>query len=343
MISIRYFKGLPEEYESFLIEKYNSYITTCKYNEIYHPDYEIHYVLIYDDSKLTELLMFENSGDTTTCLNKLVYIDQNIFSEFTKFIFESFPVIKKVIIIFSYISYSLNKSFLFHRNHDYIINLPSTMDDYLSTLGHSTRKNIKNYRSRLSRDYPQANFVTKYGVEIEESNIDRIIQLNIARMKHKGIIPGRDNNDKINIHKFAQHYGVVSYVEIDGVIVAGNIAMILNKQIFGFVIAHDESFSKYDIAKICQLNLIQTCIEKGVSTFHLLWGDNDFKKRFLGEPHLLTSYYVYKTYSLDYMITRAKTFLSHILLIIRQSELTKPLREAIKSYRKNKWKKQEIS
>lgn len=343
MISIKYFKGLPVEYESFLIEKYNSYITTCRYNEIYHPDYEMHYVLIYDNSKLTELLMFENSGDTTTCMNKLVHIDQNIFSEFTKFIFKSFPAIKKVKIELSYISYRLNKSFLIHRNHDYIINLPSTIDDYVSTLGHSTRKNIRNHKSKLLRDYPRANFVTKFGVEIEESNIDRLIQLNTARMKYKGIIPGRNNNDKINIYKYAQHYGVVSYIEIDGIIVAGNIAMMLNKQIFGFVIAHDESFSKYDIAKIGQLYLIQTCIEKGLSAYHLLWGDNDYKKRFLGEPHSLNSYYVYKTYSSDYMITRAKTLLSHTLFIIRQSELLKPIREAIKSYRKNKWEKQLIS
>lgn len=343
MISIKHFRGLPVEYEPFLIERYNSFITTCRYNEIYHPDYEINYVLIYEDGKLTELLMFRNSGDTTLCLNKLVHIDQNIFSEFTKFIFSNFPVIKKVRIELSYISYKLNKSFLFHKNLDYIIDLPSTTDDYVSTLGHSTRKNMRNNKSKLLRDYPHANFVCKYGAEIEESNIDRIIELNIARMKHKGIIPGINSSDKVNFYKYAQHYGVVSYIEIDGEIVAGNISTMLNKRIFGFIIAHDENFSNYDVAKICQLYLIQTSIEKGLSTYHFLWGDNDYKKRFLGEPHLLTSYYIYKTYSLDYLATRTKTLASSALLAIRQSELMKPVREAIKSYRKNKWKKQLIS
>ena len=339
MISIECFKGLPLEYESFLIKRYDSFITTCRYIDIYHPDYEINYALIYENNNLIELLMFENRGDTTTCMNRLVHIDQNIISVFTRYIFENFPSIKKIKIISSYNSYSFSKSILLHSNNDYIVKLPSMIDDYLSELGHSTRKTIKNHKSRLLRDYPHVNFVTKYGIEIEESIIDRIIQLNIARMKHKGIIPGK-NAEIINTYKYAQHYGVVSYIEIDGLIVAGNIAYILNKRMFGYIIAHDERFSKYNVAKICQLYLIHTAIEKGLSAFHFLWGDNDYKKRFLGEPHLMVSYLIYKAYSFDYMIMKYKTILTRTSLVIRQSDLLKPLRNTIKSYRRNNWKKQ---
>jgi len=336
MITIKCLKGLPLEYESFLITRYESFITTCRYIETYHPDYEVSYALIYENDDLIELLMFENRGDTTVCLNVLVDIDQAIYSEFIKYIFKGYPAIKKVKIILSYNRYVFDKSVLVISNNDYIISLPSKLEDYMLELGTSTRKNIRNNKSKLLRDYQNVNFITKYGSDIEESIIDRIIQLNSARMKYKGIIPGKDNAETLNIYKYSQHYGVVTYIEIDGVIIAGNIAYIVNKRIFGHVIAHDENFSKYSIGKICQLYIIQIAIEKRVSTFHFLWGDNDYKKRFLGKPHIMASYLVYRAYSLDFLVTKVQTTLSRTLLKIRQSDLVKPIRNAVKSYRKKK-------
>jgi len=336
MITIQYFNGLPLEYESFLIEKYKSFFTTCRYLEIYQPGDEINYVLISENGSLIEVLIFEMKGDTITCLNKLGSIEQNIISEFTKYIFEKFPAIKKIRIISSYNSYSLNKSVLLDRNNDYIVNLNQTMNHYLSELGSKTRKNINNRKSKLLKDYPDVNFVTKYGADIEESVVAKIVQLNIDRMNFKGIIPGKVNADRINIYNFSQHYGVVTYIEIDGVVVAGNISYILNKRIFGHVLAHDENFSNYNVSKICLLYLIQTSIEKEISTFHFLWGDNDYKMKFLGEPHTLYSYAIYRYYSLDYVFNKIKVVFAYALKRFRLSKFSKPLRDAIKSYRRKK-------
>ena len=336
MISIQYFKGLPLEYESFLVEKYDSFFTTCRYLEIYHQSDDINYVLITENGDLIELLMFEKRGDTITCLNKLGSIEQNIVSAFTKFLFENFPALKKIRIISSYNSYSLNKLVLLDRNNDYIIKLHPTMNDYMSELGSKTRKNINNRKSKLLKDYPGVNFVTKYGVDIKENIVDKIIQLNIDRMKFKGIIPGKVKTDNINIYNFSQHYGVVAYIEIDGVVVAGNISYILNKRIFGHVLAHDENFSNYNVSKLCLLYLIQTAIENEISTFHFLWGDNDYKKKFLGEPHVLYSYAIYRSYSLDYIFTKIKVVFAYALKRFRLSKYSKPLRDAIKSYRRKK-------
>ena len=336
MITIQYFAGLPLEYESFLIEKYKSFFTTCRYLEIYHPGDEINHILITENGSLIEVLIFEKKGDTITCLNKLGSIEQNIVSAFTKFLFENFPALKKIRIISSYNSYSLNKLVLLDRNNDYIIKLHPTMNDYMSELGSKTRKNINNRKSKLLKDYPGVNFVTKYGVDIKENIVDKIIQLNIDRMNFKGIIPGKVKTDNINIYNFSQHYGVVAYIEIDGVVVAGNISYILNKRIFGHVLAHDENFSNYNVSKLCLLYLIQTAIENEISTFHFLWGDNDYKKKFLGEPHVLYSYAIYRFYSLDYIFTKIKVVFAYTLKRFRLSKYSKPLRDAIKSYRRKK-------
>lgn len=336
MNTIECYKGLPNEYESFLIERYNSFMTTCRYIDIYFPDYDINYMLVYKDGVLIELLIFGNDGDTSTCFNSLVDIEQDIITEFTKNIFEIYPFIRKIKIAASYKDYVLNKAILLSKSNDHILKLPSTLNDYYLELGSTTRKHIKNYKARLLRDYPKANFITKSGEEIDEAIIDKIIQLNSERMKHKGIIPGKDK-EKNNIYKYSIHYGCVLYIEIDGVVVAGCISTILNKRIFLQVIAHDNNFSRYDVGQICILFLIQTSIEKGLSTLHFLWGENDYKIRLLAKPQLLFSYFIYRAYSFDYMYSSVRNRLYRNVISFRLSKYSKPIRNSVKFFRKRNW------
>jgi len=334
MISIECFKGLPIDYESFLIEKYKSYITTCRYIEVYYPTYENNHMLVYENTNLIEIMIFGNKGNTCTCYNSLVNIDQNVISEFSKEIFKKFPEIIKIKIAASYTNYDLNRSFLSSKSNDYILSLPSTIDEYYLGLGSTTRKHIKNYKSRLLRDYPEVLFSTKSGNEIDESIIDEIVQLSFNRMKFKGIIPGKDHNDTNDFFRYSQHYGCIAYIEIDGSIVAGCISYIINQRIFLFMIAHDNNFSKYNLGQLCIIYLIQISIAKKLTTFHFLWGENDYKMKLSAKPHSLLSYTIYRAYSVDFIISNARAMFSRILIIIRLSKYSKPFRDTIKFYRR---------
>lgn len=340
MISIEFYKGLPIEYESFLIEKYESFIANCHYIEIYYPGYEINYMLIHTDGVLMELLVFGNKGNTSICFNSLAHLDQKIVVESSKAIFEKFLAIQRIKIDASYKSYELNKSVLFFTSDDHILDLPTTMDEYYSKLGRSTRQHIKNHKVKLLRDYPSAQFTTKFGAEIDEAIVDKIIQLNIDRMKYKGAIPGINNLYKNNILKFSQHYGCVAYIEVDGEIVAGNISSIIKKGIFGHLTAYDNNFYKYSIGEICAFYIIETAIEKGLSTFHFLWGESDLKKRLLGKQHSLFSYYIYRSYSFGFILSTIKSISTRTLTKIKLSEYSKPLRNVIKNIRKKRVQQQ---
>src|ERR1035437_1608699 len=287
MITIESFEGLPLEYESFLIDKYDSDLTTCRYIEIYHSTSDIKYVLIRENSNLVDLLIFENIGNTSTCYNSLSEIDEQIISKFTNYIFDKYPTIHKIKLIASYKEYIFKKAILSSKWNDHVLDLPSTMNDYFLELGYHTRKNMKNRKVRLLRDYPNANFVTKFGNQIENDTINKILELSSDRMKHKGIILGKDKEAKNNIFKYSQHYGCVAYIEIGGMIVAGSISTMLNSKIYAHVIAHDENFSKYNLGETCMSYLIQTSIEKGMKSFNLSWGENEYKSRLLAKPHLL--------------------------------------------------------
>jgi len=338
------YNGLPFEYESFLLEKYNSFITSCRYIEVYYPTYDINYMLVYENNNLIDLILYGNKGNTTRCFNAMVEMDQNIIKEFTNKIFEIHSPIKKVIIDASYKNYFLKKTVLYFKSDDHILQLPLTMEDYYTTLSSSTRQTIKNRKVRLLRDYSEVKFVTKYGAEIDEITIDKIMQLDFKKLKKKGVIYGTDDTNKNilfknNLIKFTHHYGCVAYIEIDGVIVAGSINSIINKSLFGHVTAYDANFYKYNVGEICAFYLIQTCIESGLSIFHFLWGQSDLKKRMQAKPYVLFSYLIYRSYSFDYLFRNFKVLFSKLVITIKQSKFAKPLKTAIKNLNNLEMKK----
>lgn len=338
MIIFKCFNGLPQEYESFLIEKYDSFITTCKYVQIYYPTHDINYMLVYDNSDLIELLLFGIERNTAICFNSLGDIDQDIVQEFTVNIFEKFPSVKKIQIVASYRSYDLKRSFLYFKSDDQILNLPLTLEDYYQELGTKTRKHLKQRKDRLVKEFVSVNFVIKQGPEIEKYVIDKILQMSTERMKNKGRRTERCDITMDNMYRFSQSYGCVAYIEIGGEIIAGCIATVLNKAVYAHVLAHNEIYCKYNPGDACIFYLIQTSIEKKMSDFHFLWGKAEYKRRLLAKPHDLYSYWVYRTYSLDFVFSKIKAIDFNFFVRIKNSEYSKPLREAVKSFRKKRWK-----
>ena len=336
MITIESYNGLPTAYESFLIQKYDSYFITCRYLEVYHSGCDFYYMLVSDSSVLKELIIYGINGKTVTCFNSLANIDENIVDEFKRIIFFKHPLVRKIVIEASYKQYNLNKAILIARFNDYIISLPSTVDDYYKILGRSTRQHVKNRKVRLLNDYPNAQFICKYKTDIDKQIIEQIIQLNIGRMLKRGKVPGRSNSDAENIFRYSQYYGCVSYIEIDGKVAAGCISTILEKRIFSHVIAHDAEFSKYSLGEVCALHLIQTSIENQLSALHSLWGESDMKNRLLAKPNPVYSYIIYKNYSVDFFYTKFKISFTLFINDFRNSRYSKPIRDAIKFLRKRK-------
>ena len=334
MMTIKCFKGLPLEYESFLIEKYDSFVTTCRHIEIFNKTSDLNYVLFHENDLLIDLLIFDVKGKTTTCLNSLSFLNQEVVTEFTKYVFKNFPSVQEIVIDSCYTSFSLDKSALFRRSEDFIIYLPPTIEGYYQELGKSTRGHMRNFKNRLQKDFPTVNFVTKTGPEIEESLIDRIIHLNFDRTIYKGEMPNNDHTTINNIYKYSQYYGYVSYIEIDGLIIAGCIGFMGHNSISLLIIGHDNGYSRYNAGQLTLVYLIQTSIEKGFSCMHLLWGEFEYKTRFLGKPQQMLSYVVFRNYSMPFIQAKVKEQYSNMLYKIRLSKYSLPLRNALKLMRR---------
>ncbi len=335
MISTYIYNGLPTEFESVLIEKYSSYLTTCAYLEVYYPDYEMHYMVVSENNELKELLVFGNKGRTSLCFNSLVSLDQNLMNEFTTSVFERFPKIQRIKIDASYSKYNLKNSIMIFKSDDQILKLPSTIDEYLSNLSSKQRKNLKSRIAKLSIKFKNVNFSVDLGKDIQERVIDQIILFNRSSMKTKGKVSGIDNEYRDKINKYSHYYGCVAYLELDGVIVAGCVATIINKDIYLHVNAHDENFSEYNVGEICAYNMVELSINKGLSSLHFLWGKNELKRRLLAESHDLFSYFIYRNYSFDYMALQMHVGTKELLNRFKQSRIAHPIKESVLKLRKH--------
>lgn len=333
MISIECVNGLPLQYESFLKEKYNSYITTCRYVEIHYPSHYIHYMLVYDDGNLIDLLVFGNKKKAAVCFNALVSLNFVVLSECLRKVFEEYPMIKQIKIDASYTKYQLEKSILVYISDDQIAFLPATVDEYLSELGAKTRKHLKARKANLEKEFERVNFVTKIADEIEESVIERIVQFSRTRVKQKGRNFGIDKTYTENLFKYSRHYGCVVYLELDGVMVAGCISTIINKEIFVHVIAYSDDFSKYNVGEVCMFDLIQTSINNGLVQFHFLWGFNELKRRLQAKQHLLFSYTVYRSYSFGYFSCKLKVVLFDFMYKFKDATIFKPIKASVSTLR----------
>jgi len=333
MISTKCFKGLPVEYESFLIEKYDSFVTTCRYIELFHKTSDLNYLLFHENDILIEVIIIDIKGKTTACLNSLAYLNQEILVEFTKYLFNNFPIVQEIVFDSCYNNLTISKSVQFRRSDDFIIQLPSTIESYFLELGRSTRGNMRNLKNKLQKDYANVNFVTKIGPEIEESIIDRIIHMNFDRIKYKRKVPTKNHNNTNNIYKYSGSYGCVTYIEIDGLIIAGCISIMSNNSVSLLIIGHDNNFSRYNVGQLCMVYLIQNSIEKGFSSLHLLSGELEYKTRFLAKPQEMLSFIVFRNYSVTFVFGKLKEFNSKIVERIRLSKYSLPLRNALKRLR----------
>ena len=116
-------------------------------------------------------------------------------------------------------------------------------------------------------------------------------------MKAKNINSGFDNAFEARIIEFCRQYGLVSTISINGKIVAGAICYEVGDQAYLEAISHDPDFNKYNAGQVCLYLTVKHMIESGKDTFHMLWGENEYKYRFLGVKQELYFISIYRSYS----------------------------------------------
>ena len=294
-----YENELPSDVEQLLEKIYQSSFCVTTYFEIFRDVRSLNALVIScGDSSTRHVIAYAISGREITVLNELVEIEQEYVQYFADAVFNRYPTLTTV-------NFNCQKNRivdssypwrLWKTSQDIAIELPSTFDAYLAKLGTQTQKHTRYYLNRLRREYGDFTFHVAVNNGIDPLVIGRIVEMNRLRMKGKNIRSGFDNLFEKRIIEFCRHYGLTSTVSVQGKIVAGAICYEVGNQAYLEAISHDPEYNKYNVGQVCLYLTINYMIDKGRNSFHMLWGKNEYKYRFLGVNQELFFFSLYRSH-----------------------------------------------
>ena len=240
------------------------------------------------------VLLFTCRKRRVDVLNEMIEIDQGDLERFTACVFSHFETVD--IISFKAIrtpANGLRFPLQQHASKDtYVIALPETPEQYTSSIGKSTRANIRQQTNGLHRHFPtfKSLFFTK--ADISAAHIRAIIGFSETKINAKGVAFSYDVD---SITRLARECGFVNIFSIDGRICAGSINYQVDTSYFGEVTGYDPEFEKFGLGKLCVHQTICESIARGGKKFYLGGGVFDFKQRLLGEVLSMDEVHLYRS------------------------------------------------
>lgn len=249
------------------------------------------------EGKITAILLFKQIKNRVHVVNQVLSLSEEDIQSFTSYIFRTFKGVASI--SFTAIHTDLQQlGFPFQRvnqSENIVVSLPSSIKEYSSSLGKSTRHNLNYYRNKLNREFPPFTFTVYENEAITASQIRAVMDLSKVRIEGKGKAFGFTEQEQEHLIQLAESAGLVGVLTIDGKICAGSICYRAGDNFSLEVIAHDPAFNEYRLGTLCCYLTISECIARNAKEFHFLWGEYDYKYRFLGQQRKLDNLVIYRS------------------------------------------------
>jgi hypothetical protein len=289
--------GLPSLLEAEMISLYGNFFSAPAKFRAYGQLDQVGTYVARNISRITAIFVVRVQGNRIHVLNEQIEIDEAELKRFAEYMFARFK--KARMICFKTVQAQLSRfPFSYHRVHftnDVVLPLPDSASDYLTSLGKSTRENIKRYLKLLKRDFPSYAFEVTQNNDGGDARFRAIIEFNHERMNGKNKVSGITPAEADRLHALVKECGLVCAVVIDGRVCAGTICYQVGDNYFMRVIAHDSRYSDYRLGVLCCYLSICECIARGGKNYHFLWGREEYKYRFLGQHRDFDSLTLYRS------------------------------------------------
>jgi CelD/BcsL family acetyltransferase involved in cellulose biosynthesis len=252
-----------------------------------------------------------------TVLNEVIEMSEEQIAHFVSTMFSRYPSINVV----SFVAINANirqLKYPFQQVNyleDIVVDLPSSVDDYLANLKKNTRRNIKRYSNRLMTNLPTFSYGMYAKEEISEQDVRDIIKLNHIRMSGKNNVSSIKEDDTEKMIKLVRECGLICVARHEGKVCAGAISFRAGNNFFLRVLAHDPAYNDYSLGILCCYHIICECINRGGREFHFLWGRYDYKYTLLGVQRDLDNLNVFRSrthYFLNAHIVAANAINGHM-------------------------------
>ena len=262
----------------------------------------------YEQGILKHIILFKyfaESQEKIFILNQEFTISVENIEQICSVLFDEFDAVKQIIFEHIFVIEPKNKSKMisYKSSNDVIIqNLPESIDAYMMSLGHRTRKHIKLCSSRIAENYPdyKVQFYENSNISLEQ--IKKVIEMNAARMRSTGIVPLIDETECNAIHKYVSTSGngLLCICNVNNEIVGATITSIIGEHAYVHTMSHNELYNKYSLGQISLFNVTKYLIEeKNISHCHLLYGDQEYKFRHGGINHDLYTVQIFRNKNLS--------------------------------------------
>ena len=169
------------------------------------------------------------------------------------------------------------------QGEDIVIQIPPTMEEYLSGLGKQTRKHLPYYVRRLEREWgSQLRFGHLETEQIELADFQCLVALNRARMRQKWKRSGWTEHAVYNRWLLARCAGLFTGVYRESQLVAGTICYLHRDELFLALIAHDPIYDALNLGSVALTKTLEQAIATRCRYLHLLWGRGFYKHQFGG-------------------------------------------------------------
>lgn len=254
------------------------------------------YIARSGDSVLSALL-YRIEGPRAVVINQCFTLEEAEASRFTARLFERYPRLDTI--CFQAIDCRLQSPpypmLLSRFGEDFVLQLPSTIEDYHGKLGKSTRSYVNRYLKKLYRTYPTFSFEVLDGEDVREADVDAVFEMNRVRMEERGLIYGFNADYPARTTKLLKETGLLCLAKIDGVICAGTVLYEVEGEYFLDVLSHQSKYHEVGLGTLCCYLSICECIRRGGKAYHFLWGYYDYKIRLGGVERTLFEVTFYRS------------------------------------------------
>lgn len=295
-----YEDGLPAEVEGELEHLYGTPFAVASHFRIFRAIETFQAVRISaEGAGALQVVAYLISGSELTVLNELVGIGTEYLDGLADAIFDRYPGVRVININRLYADHiTLQHPLrLWQRSQDIVVKLPAEVESYRAGLGKQTRKHLQYYQNRLQREAGDISFSFDGPPATDRAAIATIIALNRRRMQDKQIRSVFDSVLEEKVADFCSRYGRIGTLCVGGRIIAGTICYEVGEEVYLEAVSHDPAFDRYNPGQLCLFLTIKSAIERGKRSFHMLWGENQYKYRFLGERRELRSFSIYRSRS----------------------------------------------
>ena len=295
-------KGYPEHLRDFIDQRYKTFRLAPSFIANSVPLESLTTLLIYEQDRLSDALLYVISGSTCELLNTLVDIPHSIQEFFCHYIFLNYKNVKKISIVWQIEKTKFNYAITYPNQVDVYIKLPKTKVEYDAMLGKKMRTQMGYYYRKIQKDY--SNIIFRYNVPCASLSMDdwmRIVELKENRQGTKNM-HNTFNEDKVH-HQIGiyNEIGNMSMVTHDEKIIGALLSYTIKDITYAIMIAFDINYHKYSVARVLFYQTIVNSIERHNTEFHLLWRNAEYMDHYGGENLNLHTVSVFRGYGFSYI------------------------------------------